>query len=111
MALFGRIDQTGHVSVRVFVLVHELVGVADFISAKRARQTGIDLARDDIDGIPQCGPDIIVIDASGHGVDEHQNCSFFTCSPFWHIEDFVDKRLFTRLSNKYFWSDFLKIKN
>jgi len=95
----------------VFVLVHGLVGVAYFIAAKRARQTGFNLARDDIDGIPQCGPDIIVIDASGHSVDEHQNCSFVTCSPFWHIEDFVDKRLFTRLSNKYFWSDFLKIKN
>ena len=41
----------------------------------------------------------------------HQNCSFFICSPFWHIEDFVDKRLFTRLSSKYSGSDFLENMN
>ena len=31
----------------MFVLVHELVGLTDFIEAKRAQQTGIDLARND----------------------------------------------------------------
>jgi len=40
----------------------------------------------------------------------HQNCPFFICSPFWHIEDLVNKRLFTDLSSKYSGSDFRKNK-
>jgi hypothetical protein len=32
--------------VRVPVLVHELVGVADLLEAEGLRQTGVDLARD-----------------------------------------------------------------
>jgi hypothetical protein len=84
LALFGRIDQTGHVSVRVFVLVHELVGLADSIEAKRARQTGIEFARNgqfiDRDRLLVVGP------ISGTGRTSRCQASFGSPNRFWRIQ-------------------------
>gem|GEM_PF-4636456 len=39
----GCVDQTGHVAIRVLVLMHQLVGMSNFIKVIRVRQTGVDV--------------------------------------------------------------------
>ena len=49
LARFGGIHQAGHVSVGVFVLVHELMGMANLIEGEGTRETGVDFLVDDAD--------------------------------------------------------------
>ncbi|SVD47552.1 uncharacterized protein METZ01_LOCUS400406, partial [marine metagenome] len=42
----GYVNQAGHVAMGMLVLVHQLMGAANFIEAERSRQTRVYRARD-----------------------------------------------------------------